>query len=299
MNATRDNKGTVLVTGGSGFVGQALCPALKQAGYAPIILSRKHGASPEGVQRMTYEQLADINTCQAVINLAGENIAGGRWTASRKQALRDSRINTTIRLCEWVATLNQAPEVFISGSAIGYYGATGETAATEESPAGQGFAAQLCKDWEQSLSLPDATRQVIIRIGVVLGAQGGALQRMLLPFKLGLGGPIGNGQQWMTWISRHDLVRLILQALEDHQMQGAYNAVAPQPVRNADFAKALAAQLHRPAFMPMPAGVLKILMGEMSELLLDSQKILPKRLEAQGFTFDHPEVKAALAHSLA
>lgn len=285
---------TVVISGGSGFIGSALVPALLAQGLQPIVLSRQAGPRADGTEVLTYDALDQLQACRAVINLAGADIAGARWSARRKQELRDSRLQTTRRLCQWAGRLAQPPELFLSASAIGYYGDTGEQAVDEDSPPGDDFGAGLCRDWEATLRLPERTRQVILRIGVVLGPGGGALQRMLLPFRLGLGGPIGHGRQWMSWVAMEDLLGMVLAALKQPAYAGVYNAVAPAPVRNADFARSLGRVLHRPAILPLPAFVLRLLMGEMSSLLLGSQRVLPGRLQAQGFDWRLPDLDTAL-----
>lgn len=285
---------TVVISGGSGFIGSALVPALLARGLRPLVLGRQSRPDGPGAPVLAYEALEQIKACRAVINLAGADIAGARWSARRKQLLRDSRLQTTRRLCEWAGALAQPPELFLSASAIGYYGDTAEQAVDENSPSGGDFGAGLCRDWEAALALPEPTRQVILRIGVVLGPGGGAVQRMLLPFRLGLGGPIGAGRQWMSWVAMEDLLRLMLAALEQPAYSGVYNAVAPAPVRNADFARSLGRVLHRPAILPLPAFVLRLLMGEMSSLLLGSQRVLPGRLQAQGFDWRLADLDAAL-----
>lgn len=288
---------TVLISGGSGFVGNALIPALRQAGWKPIILTRS-ATTPQPPGACGYDNLDSLDDVYAVINLAGANIGAQRWTKRRKLDLRNSRIDTTRQLCEWVTQCEQPPEVFVSASAIGYYGETGDRLTDESGAPGNDFGATLCRDWEKAVSLPDSIRQLTLRIGVVLGHSGGALQRMLLPFKLGLGGPVGNGQQWMSWISRRDLVRLILVGLDHDRYAGVFNAVAPEPVTNRAFASALGTALNRPAFLPLPSFVLRLLMGEMSSLLLNSQRIESTRLRETGFAFEQPLLQSALRHAV-
>ncbi len=287
----------ILISGGSGFIGSALARQLQAAGQRPLVLSRRPDPRA-AIPMLGYDQLDTIKRCRAIVNLAGGDIAGGRWTAARRSALRRGRLCTTVRLSEWAASLAEPPACFVSASAIGYYGATGENAATEEDPAGAGFGAELCADWEAAVTPPAATRRVILRIGIVLGAGGGALRRMLPAFRLGLGGPIGDGRQWMSWIALDDLLSLVGQALDDPRFAGVYNAVAPDPVRNAEFAAALGAALRRPARLRVPATLLKLALGEMSTLLLDSQRVVPARLQAAGFAYAHPNLDAALTQAL-
>ncbi len=298
-SGTRTHQDTVVICGGRGFIGSALVQALTARGYSVLVLSRSgSGETHHGASVLAYSELAQLRACRAVINLAGADIAGGRWTAARKQELRGSRLETTALLCEWVRQLQSPPQVFVSASAIGYYGETGETPVDESAAAGHDFASRLCRDWEAALDLPADIRRVILRIGVVLGPRGGALRRMLPAFRLGLGGPIGHGRQWMSWIALADLLNLILSALDDAKYAGVYNAVAPEPVRNRDFARALGGVLHRPALLPVPAFVLRLLLGEMSSLLLGSQRILPQHALEQGFQFRYAEIEQALATAL-
>ncbi len=298
MNESNSDR-PVLVTGGRGFVGTALVQHLVQRGEKVVVLSRESGGEHCGAPVISYAELAQVGAARGCVNLAGANIAGGRWSSARKQELRGSRLTVTQQISEWAQGLSQPLEFLINASAIGYYGETGEAVVTESSPCGAGFAAELCRDWEAAIDLPPATRSVIFRIGVVLGARGGALQRMLPPFKFGLGGPIGNGQQWMAWIALDDLIDLMLAAMEDVSMQGVYNAVAPNPVRNGEFARSLGRVLHRPAVLPVPAFLLKMLLGEMSELLLGSQRVVSDRLSSTAFQFSYPRVDKALARAVA
>ncbi len=292
-------KDAILISGGSGFIGSALVPALSARGMTPLVISRQPVRTCHGAPVIGYEGLKDLDSCRAIINLAGADIAGGRWSERRKKELRDSRLQTTGRLSAWARQLSQPPGLFLSASAIGYYGETGENEASEESTAGQDFGARLCADWEAEIAAPEATRTVILRIGVVLGKGGGALKRMHLPFLLGLGGPIGDGRQWMSWVALDDLVAMMLAALDQQDYRGVYNAVAPEPVRNGQFARSLGRVLKRPACLPMPAPVLRALMGEMSGLLLGSQRVLPRRLQEQGFEWQLPELEGALGRALA
>lgn len=286
----------VLVTGGTGFIGRALCSALLARGDRVTVLSRNPGDAnlPDGVA--VVDHLGAIDSAEAVVNLAGENLADGRWTLARKEAFRDSRIGTTRALVDRLAAWPRRPSVLVSGSAIGWYGSRGDELLDESAPPGSGFAAALCRDWEAESLLAEAAelRLCRLRIGVVLHPDGGALARMLPAFRLGLGGRLGDGRQWMSWIRRDDLVRLILWLLDTESARGVYNGTAPAPERNADFTAALAATLHRPALLPMPAPVLRTMFGEMADLLLGSQRVLPARALAGGFRFRAPELAPAL-----
>lgn len=286
----------VLITGGTGFIGRELCKQLFQAGHSATVLTRSKAPPPlPGVRFIA--SLDEAQGIEAVVNLAGEPLADGRWTAARKQAFRDSRIGTTQTLLHWIGSLAERPRVLVSGSAIGYYGASDDRTLDESAPAGEDFAATLCRDWETEALKARALglRVCTLRIGIVLGADGGALARMLPPFKLGAGGPMGSGKQWMSWVRRGDLVNLICWLLGNEAASGAYNGTAPAPVTNREFARTLGAVLKRPAVMTMPALVLKMMFGEMAEsLLLTGQRVVPLKAEAEGFAFEHRELEPAL-----
>jgi hypothetical protein len=231
------------------------------------------------------------------VNLAGASIAGGRWTAERKVVLRSSRVETTQALVTALAKMNARPSVLVSASAIGYYGSRGDELLTEESAAGSDFLAGLAREWEGEALKAEALgiRVVRARLGIILGRDGGALAKMLLPFKLGAGGRIGKGQQWMSWVTLADTVGILRYAIENRAIRGALNVVAPQPVRNAEFTKELARALRRPAVFPAPAFVLRLAMGEMADaLLLASQRVAPQRLVQLGYRFLHEDLTLAL-----
>lgn len=249
------------------------------------------------VQAKRLTDLAVHDQYDVVINLTGAGIADARWSAARKAELLESRLHTTQALVRWMHQVEQRPQVFLSGSAIGWYGAQGDLILTEHSRPHDEFVHRLCAQWEQA-ALEAQTlsiRTVLLRTGVVLHPSGGMLKRVLLPFKLGLGGRLGDGQQWMSWISREDWIRAVLFLIERSSLQGAFNLTAPTPVTNQGFTTQFAQALGRPAFFPAPAWVLKLLLGEMSGLLLDSQRVLPKRLEDAGFVFKHPTLQVTLA----
>ena len=291
----------ILLTGGTGLIGRQLCQLWINQGHQLTVWSRR----PEDVSRLCGEkvrgiaQLSDIGDqpVDAVVNLAGAPIADRPWTRKRRTLLWDSRIGLTEQLLGWMEQRAQKPGLMISGSAVGWYGDGGERELDEQAqPVKEDFASHLCGAWEETAQRAETqgVRVVIIRTGLVLSDQGGLLQRLLLPFKFGMGGPIGNGRQWMPWIHIQDQIAAIDFLLNQGDAQGPYNLCAPSPVRNRDFAKTLAAVLHRPAFMPLPGLALKILMGELSVLLLGGQRARPARLEEAGFTFRYTELHDAL-----
>lgn len=295
----------ILITGGTGFIGRALCKELLARGHSLTVYSRQ---KPEAVTAVcgAVEATADLNLLKAhvgfdvVFNLAGEGIADKRWSDARKQALLDSRVAVTQTLVNVIRTWRNLPGVLISGSAVGYYGDQGERLVTEDTPPHPEFTHKLCADWEQAaLSLEaDAVRTCLSRTGVVVGKGGGFLQRMVLPFKLGLGGRLGSGRQYMPWVHRDDVVACLIWMMESEQAEGPYNVVSPAPVTNAEFTRTLAEVLHRPALFPAPAPVLKAVLGEMAGLLLTGQNAVPARLQAEGFTFRYPNLKPALEVSV-
>lgn len=292
----------VLVTGGTGFIGKALCRALAKNGHRVTVLTRSIARSgphlPEGISAV--EDLDGLRAIDAVYNLAGENLAAQRWTVARKQMLLDSRINTTKRLLSWMEGQEKRPAVLISASAVGFYGPHGEEAITESASPGAGFAADLCQKWEAEARRAEAlnVRVCIVRIGLVLGSDGGVLAKLLPAFRFGGGGPIGTGQQWVSWIHRHDLVQMLLWLLTKPSAQGVYNATAPQPVTNAELARALGRVLHRPARLRLPAALLKPMLGEMAGLLLTGQRVLPERARKEGFDFEYMALEPALRQLL-
>ena len=295
----------ILITGGTGFIGSALIKKLLPQEHQITVLSR----NADKVAKLFADNVTPLTDLQAldvsdhfdiIINLAGAPIFDKRWTAAQKTIIRDSRIQLTQQLIDKIATMQQKPQLLISGSAIGFYGDQGDTELTEQSNSVADFSQQLCADWEQAALQAEqyGVRVCLMRTGLVLGRDGGLLQRMLLPFKLGLGGRIGNGRQWMSWIHLQDWIAIAENMINDNSMQGAYNATAINPVTNLEFSKTLAEVINRPAFLPLPACVLKILLGEMSELVLGSQKVLPERLLQQGFEFQFSDLRHALSDIL-
>jgi uncharacterized protein (TIGR01777 family) len=297
----------VVVTGGTGFVGRALVGQLLDDGAEVVVLtrdpSRTAGSLPVRAKLHAWDPQQPLDPAQldgadAIVNLAGEGIADGRWTAERKRAIRDSRVLGTRALVNAMAPLDagKRPRALISASAIGYYGDRGDELLAERSDAGTGFLADVCREWEAEAVAAESlsVRVARIRIGVVLGRDGGALAKMLPPFRLGAGGRVGSGKQWMSWVHRDDLVSMMLWALKNDSARGAFNATAPGPVRNADFTKALAHALHRPAILPVPAQALRVALGEMASVLLASQRVLPQEALRGGFQFRFGDVETAL-----
>ncbi|AZD10446.1 Cell division inhibitor YfcH-like [Pseudomonas chlororaphis] len=291
----------ILLTGGTGLIGRQLCRHWLTQGHQLTVWSRRPtevpklcGAQVRGIARL--DELAE-EPVDAIINLAGAPIADRPWTHKRKALLWSSRITLTEKLLAWLESRRQKPGLLISGSAVGWYGDGGERELNEDSPpVSEDFASQLCIAWEETAQRAEAmgVRVVLIRTGLVLAAEGGFLSRLLLPFKLALGGPIGNGRQWMPWIHIKDQIALIDFLLHRSDASGPYNACAPRPVRNREFAKTLGSVLHRPAVVPVPAFVLRVGLGELSLLLLGGQRAVPARLLAAGFTFQFTDLRAAL-----
>ncbi len=296
-----------VLAGATGFIGTALIEALLTRGDKVTLLTR----DPHAAQ-LRWEGKVDtklwngrdpgpwimaLDGADALINLSGESVAGGRWTPDRKLALIKSRVDSTRALVKGLEAARERPLVFVNASAVGYYGATPAGDCPENAPQGTDFLAALCGQWEREARAADKleVRTVTLRFGVVLGREGGALAKMLTPFKLGLGGPLGSGRQPFPWIHRDDAVAAILYAVAEARLAGPANAVGPELLTNAQFTKALGRALHRPAFLPAPAFALRLALGEMSTLLLDGQRALPGKLLDAGFAFKHPSLDGALS----
>lgn len=301
----------LLLLGCSGFVGRELVPFLLGLGHELTLVSRQARPFPQLLgERLNCLQLdpadptswrhhqldAALAAAEGVVNLAGEPIAEQRWTPAHRRTLLESRVRTTELLVTAMASLEEPPRVLVNGSAVGYYGTSPDDSFTEASGPGTDFLAEICQRWEAAASqAPAACRLVVVRIGIVLGPDGGALGKMLPVFRMGFGGPVGSGRQWMSWIHRHDLCRLIASALEDPSYRGVYNAVAPNPTSMGRFASALGQVLGRPSLLPVPAPILQLLLGDGAQVVLEGQRVLPERLQQQGFVFQFGELSAALA----
>jgi hypothetical protein len=279
----------ITVTGATGFIGNRLVRALLAAGHNIHALGRKQSTE------LPAESLADAD---AVIHLAGEPVAQ-RWTPEVKQRIRSSRVDGTRNLVDALARQSRRPRVMVCASAIGYYGSRGDEVLTETSSPGSDFLAGVVVEWEEAAERAEALgiRVVPLRFGVVLG-KGGALAKMLPPFRLGLGGRLASGRQWMSWIHVDDVIGLIRFALENSVIRGPMNATAPQPVPNVDFTRQLATALHRPAIFPVPGFALKLLFGEMAQVILGSQRVIPQAAQSAGYRFEYPELRPALARLL-
>lgn len=310
----------IVIAGGTGFLGRPLAASLAAGGHAVTVLTRPRAdgrgnppASPRAASGSivqvewhpdgtTGPWMRAIDGAAGVVNLAGESIAARRWTASQKARLVESRVLATRSLVDAIAAAASPPKVFISGSAIGYYGDRGDEVLSEPSAPGRDFLAELCVQWEREAMRANSarTRAALIRTGIVLHSTGGALAKMLPPFKAFAGGPLGSGQQYMSWIHRDDWVGLVSWAITNDLVGGPINATAPEPVTNLEFSKALGRALHRPSLLPAPAVALRLLLGEMADsLLLASQRVIPARAEELGFQFSYPRLEPALEHLFA
>ena len=296
----------LLITGGSGFIGSYLVPVLLDHRYEVTVLTRNPDKTEKQFNnRVTVtdydmEQLDLLDDQQGfdvVINLAGQRITDKRWTPNVKRQLRESRLLTTLKLIDYFQRTSKKPALFISGSAIGYYGLQRDQLLDEQASGDSSFASTLCADWEKEAQQAEALgiRTCYLRTGIVLGNNGGALSKMLPAFKMGMGGPMGSGEQWMSWVQINDLVGIIVSIINNVEIKGAVNGTAPNPVTNKVFSSTLARVLKRPAFLPMPAFVLKLLLGEMAEeLLLSGQRVIPKKMLDAGYEFQYAELDDAL-----
>ena len=302
----------IAITGATGFVGSRLVKILQAEGKRVLVLTRNAASTQKvfpsaafpNVEIVTYTTTSGswqnaIATCDGVVNLAGEPIAEERWTPERKQEILNSRKLSTQKIVEAIVSANPQPSVLVNASAIGYYGTSQTATFDETSSVGKDFLAQVCQEWEaEARKVQDASvRLVILRFGIVLG-NGGALGKMITPFKLFAGGPLGNGQQWFSWIHLDDVVNLILQALSKPEMQGVYNATAPHPVRMAEFSKTMGLVLNRPSWLPVPAFALEALLGDGAMVVLEGQQVLPQRTLDSGFEYQYPNLQPALEQIL-
>ncbi len=293
----------IVVAGGSGFLGQPLVNRLLARGDDVAVLTRdpshvRAGRALQWDARSQGSWSDDAAAADVIINLAGENIGEGRWTDERKKRLIDSRLHATHAIVEALRRDPSRSRTMINATAVGIYGDRGDEILDESSSRGAGFLADLVERWEAAAREAEPlARLVLPRFGVVLDAEGGALKKMALPFRFGVGGPVGSGAQWMSWIDREDAVRFVEWAVDHESARGIYNVTAPQPVRNRDFARALGRALHRPAIFPAPAFALRLAFGQMAEeVLLAGQRVVPRRAEAEGFVFARPEIHDALLH---
>jgi len=297
----------LVVTGATGFIGSALCAALLEQGHALTLLTR---GSPRDANTGTKRWLhwtpgtlrdwdAALDGVDGVINLAGEPIAEKKWTHTQRRRIEKSRIDATHSLVQACAKVRQKPKFLINASAVGYYGSRGDESLTENAPPGDDFLAVLCQAWEEEAQKAEelGMRVVRVRTGIVLGAGGGALTKMAAPFKFFMGGPLGSGKQWMSWIQLEDLLRLILLGIENPLACGPINATSPNPVQNKEFSRALGKAIHRPCWAPVPAFLLKLALGEMSQMLLTGQRVIPAAAEKLGFQFRYPNLQEALEAS--
>jgi uncharacterized protein len=294
----------LVITGASGFIGTALCQQLLQQGHTLTLFTRGAPREPNtGVKRWHHwtpgtlrDWDSELDGVDGVINLAGEPIAEIKWSATQRRRLEKSRVDSTHVLVEGCAKAKHTPKFLINASAVGYYGPHGDEIITEEAPAGADFLSQLCLNWEAEAMRAErlGMRVVRLRTGIVLGRGGGALEKMVPPFKWFTGGPLSSGKQWMSWIHLEDQVRLILYLIENQQAAGPINATAPNPARNKDFSRALGKVLHRPSWMPVPGFILRIGLGDMADMLLTGQRAMPAAAQKLGFEFRYPNLPEAL-----
>jgi len=298
-------RGKIAITGASGLVGGALVETLEERGYEPVRLVRRTPRREGEVRWSPAEGTIDRDGLAGIdgaVHLAGENVASGRWTESKKASIRDSRVQGTDLFSRALAELDRRPRVLVSASAIGYYGATGDALIDETSPSGSGFLASVCEEWEAAAQpARDAGIRVVHpRLGIVLDGDGGALAKMKTPFLLGVGGRIGDGAQYMSWVSLDDVVRAIVFSLEDEELSGPVNFTAPNPVTNAEFTETLGRVLKRPTILPIPKFALRLAAGSQlaDEMLIGGSRVIPRALEARGFEWEQPALESALRAAL-
>ena len=294
----------LVVTGASGFIGSALCARLLEQGHSLTLFTRGAPSEPNtGVKRWHHwtpgtlrDWDSELDGIDGVINLAGEPIADKKWTATQRRRLEKSRIDATHVLVQGCAKAKQKPKFLISASAVGYYGPHGDEIITEEAPAGGDFLSQLCRNWEEKATQAErlGMRVVLLRTGIVLGPGGGALEKMVPPFKFFIGGQLGSGKQWMSWIHLEDHVRLIIELMNNLQASGPVNATGPNPVPNKEFCQTLAKVMHRPCWATVPAFALRLALGEMADMLLTGQRVVPAAAEKLGFQFRYANLEDAL-----
>ncbi len=294
----------ILISGGTGLIGGALSVYLSANGHKVAIISRTPQKTPESHEprEISWDELGDSRNffgesgVDGIINLAGENLGSGRWTAAKKKRILQSRLSASDKLVNAIRQSGNKPSLFIQSSAIGYYGTDREQQFDESSPAGNDYLAGVAQQWESSSSVVEdfGLRRVVIRTGVVLSTHSGALARLLLPFRLFLGGPLGSGNQWISWIHLDDVVRAIAHVINEPSISGAINLTAPNPVTNAEFGRAIADVIGRPYWLPVPGFALKTILGEMSVMVLKGQKVIPGKLVETGFEFSYPDLKDAL-----
>jgi hypothetical protein len=293
----------ILITGASGLLGTALQKSFNEKGYEMLLAGRgkpKNANEIEWDVEAGFAEPEKLEGIEAVIHLAGEPVSG-RWTDEKKRKIHDSRVLGTRSVVEALSGLQAKPKVFVSASGIGYYGDRGDDVMTEMSGPGDTFLAKVCRDWEAEARRAEdvGIRTVLVRTGIVLSKHGGALAEMLTPFKFGVGGVVGSGKQWMSWLALDDIIAIYNHVLEDESMRGAFNATSPDPVTNEEFTKALGSVLYRPTILPLPEFAVNLIFGEMGDaLLLDSTRAVPKRLEEAGFEFKFTDLTTALKHEL-
>ena len=298
----------VLVTGATGLIGRSLCRSLTGDGHDVIGLSRSARKPAELAVAELHQwdglmgppPSGALSGIDAAVNLAGEPLDARRWSDEQKKLIRDSRVITTRNLVEGLRSIDPKPAVFVSGSAVGFYGDRGDEELDETAPPGRGFMSEVCQEWEREAARANESgiRVVQVRTGVVLSAEGGALKKMLAPFRLGLGGPLGSGKQWFPWIHIKDIAGIFRHAIYTSSLAGPVNGVAPEAVTNAEFTRELARVVHRPAFLPVPEMALRVLIGEMAEVLFESQRVVPKAALASGYEFHYPLLAQALENLL-